>query len=77
MANDIFNAWDQPESADRLAMVFEGRFKDYGAFYIRSIYRKSKVIATAIACSAALLVASIPLILEKMGEKKMAIKSKL
>ena len=70
MANDIFNAWEQPESADRLAMVFEGRFKDYGAFYIRSIYRKSKVIATAIACSAALLVASIPLILEKIGGKE-------
>jgi len=36
MANDIFNAWDQPESADRLAMVFEDRFKDYGAYYVRS-----------------------------------------
>lgn len=69
MANDIFNAWDQPESADRLAMVFEGRFKDYGAYYVRSIYRKSKVIATAIACSAVLLAASVPLILEKIGGK--------
>jgi len=70
MANDIFNAWDQPESEDRLAMVFEGRFKDYGAFYVRSIYRKSKVIATVIACSAVLLAASIPLIIEKMGSKE-------
>ena len=77
MANDIFNAWDQPESADRLAMVFEGRFKEYGAYYIRSIYRKSKVIATAIACSAVLLAASIPLIIEKIGNKEEGRKMKI
>ncbi|MBM3919626.1 MAG: energy transducer TonB [Sphingomonadales bacterium] len=77
MANDIFNAWDQPESADRLAMVFEGRLKDYGAFYVRSIYRKSKVVATVIACSAVLIAASIPLIIEKMGGKDTGKPSKI
>jgi protein TonB len=77
MANDIFNTWSLPESEDRLAMVFEDRFKAYGAYHIRSIYRRSKVIATIIACSAVLFFASIPLILEKFSGQEDSKKLKM
>lgn len=67
MANDIFNSWDQPESEDRLQMVFADRFREYGAFYVRSIYRRSKVLATVISCVVIALAAAGPLIAEKIS----------
>jgi protein TonB len=70
MAEDIFNSWSQPESEDRLNMVFSGRFKEYGAFQVRSIYRKSKVIATIVACVGMALAAATPLIIEKISASK-------
>lgn len=69
MADDLFNSWDQPESDDRLQMVFADRFKEYGAFYVRSIYRRSKVLATIAACAGMALAAATPLIIEKLSGK--------
>lgn len=70
MANDLFNSWDQPESDDRLAMVFADRFKEYGAFQVRTVYRRAKVLATVISCVAIALAASAPLIAEKLSGSK-------
>ena len=70
MANDLFNSWDQPESEDRLNMVFADRFKEYGAYQVRTIYRRAKVLATVISCLAIALAASLPLIAEKMSGGK-------
>ena len=66
----MFNKWDQPEAADRLDLVFEDRFKEYGAYEVRSKYRMSKVIATAIACGFIFLAASAPLAMQIWGKKK-------
>lgn len=71
MAENLFNSWEQPESPDRLDMVFSDRFKGYGAYLVRLKYRKSKALATAIAASFALMAASAPIIADKFfGEKK-------
>jgi protein TonB len=67
MEAKLFNSWEQPESQDRLDMVFSDRFKGYGAYFVRLKYRKSKVLATAIASIFALLAASTPLIIEKLS----------
>jgi periplasmic protein TonB len=70
MAENMFNSWDQPESDDRMELVFADRFKSYGAYQVRLLYRKSKVIATIISCSVIALVAATPVILEKLGKGK-------
>jgi len=72
MSNDIFNTWDQPESADRLDLVFADRFKKYGAYQIRKSYRKNKIMATLIACVIALLAAGAPVIIANMSKKAKA-----
>jgi protein TonB len=82
MANEMFNKWNQPESDDRLELVFEDRNKGYGAFQLRSNYRKSKIIATAIACFFVALLSAMPLIneLSKLksdaGSKKVKVEAK-
>lgn len=49
MSENFIISWNQPESAERSDLVFEGRFKKYGAYTIRRNYSKSKIIATLIA----------------------------
>lgn len=71
MIINAFNSWNLPESGDRLEVVFNERFKDYGAYYVRKNYTKSKILATILACVTALLASASPLILEKFkGEQK-------
>lgn len=76
MADEIFNKWDQPESEDRLDLVFADKFKGYGAFKVRTLYRRSKVLATIISCMFVLLVASTPVILEKWKKEEAGSKKK-
>ncbi len=82
MANDFFNQWSQPESDDRLDLVFADKNQKYGAFYIRSKYRKAKVMSVLIACSFVALLSAIPLIQEmgkkdgKSGSKKVKVEAK-
>lgn len=70
MAIEFLNKWDSPESEDRLNLVFQERFKDYGAYFIRSNYRKSKVIATLVGCVFVTLFAAAPVIIEKFKAQK-------
>lgn len=70
MANEFLNQWDQPESDSRLELVFADRFKEYGAYLIRSSYRRNKFVATMIACGCALLFAATPVILAKFKKKE-------
>lgn len=65
MASEFLNKWDSPESDDRMGLVFSNRFKEYGAYFIRSNYRKSKVIATIVACALVVLVSAMPVIIAK------------
>lgn len=65
-----FNSWDRLESESRLGMVFEDRFKDYGAFEVRKSYSKNKAWATIIACALALTLASVPLITQMFKKKE-------
>ncbi|MBS3913507.1 MAG: energy transducer TonB [Bacteroidetes bacterium] len=69
MADSFLNKWESPESEDRLEMVFADRFKAYGAYFVRANYRKSKFIATLIACGAVTLFSAAPVILAKFKPK--------
>jgi protein TonB len=42
--NTIGNSWEQPQSSDRLNLVFENRNKAYGAYQLRKNYLRSKII---------------------------------
>ncbi|MFM9055236.1 MAG: energy transducer TonB [Bacteroidota bacterium] len=53
------NSWDDPCSPARLDLVFEHRFRDYGAFSLRKNYSKSLNIAFAISLS---VMAGIPIL---------------
>lgn len=81
MANELFNNWSAPESEDRLALVFEDKNKAYGAFFVRSKYRKAKVISAAIACLFVLILSGGPLIHEiyfgkdRAGKKRVKVQN--
>ncbi len=45
MKLNFFNSWNSPESSQRMDLVFENRFKDYGAYDLRRRYAKVKVMA--------------------------------
>lgn len=64
----VFNRWSLPDAQSRLDMVFEKRFKDYGAYQIRLLFRKSQSIATLAACGLALLFASMPRIIDALSK---------
>lgn len=65
----LANSWNQPESTSRLELVFNDRFKDYGAYQIRSKYRTRIITATLIACIFSLFLSTLPLILDKVNQK--------
>ena len=66
----VFNRWDLPDAQSRLDLVFEKRFKDYGAYQIRMLFRKSQAIATVAACALAILFASTPRIIEALSKEE-------
>lgn len=75
--SDMFNNWETPESEDRLDLVFEHRNRKYGAYQIRKAYSRTKVIAMAVACAIALLLAGTPLVIAKMGKENTSKKKKV
>ena len=75
--SEIFNSWETPESDDRLDLVFEHRNQKYGAYQIRKTYSRTKVIAMAVACAIALLLAGTPLVIAKMGKENTSKKKKV
>lgn len=56
---NLINSWDDPCSPARLDLVFEHRFREYGAFSLRQNYSKSLNIAFAVSLS---VMAGIPLL---------------
>ena len=64
----VFNRWNSPDAQSRLDLVFENRFKDYGAYQVRLLFRKSQSIATIAACALTLLLASGPRIIASLSE---------
>lgn len=66
----VFNRWNSPEAQSRLDLVFENRFKDYGAYQVRLLFRKSQSIATLAACALAVLLASAPQIIASLSERE-------
>lgn len=50
MSDNLILNWNQPEEAERVELVFEGRFKAYGAYMIRRRYSQTKLLATFITC---------------------------
>ena len=65
----VFNRWDLPDAQSRLDLVFEKRFKDYGAYQVRLMFRKSQAIATLVACALAILFASTPRIIAALSNE--------
>lgn len=53
MTQNLILNWNQPEEQDRIDLVFENRFKNYGAYALRRNYNTAKIIATFLACSMA------------------------
>lgn len=49
MSDNLLMSWNQPEAKDRIELVFENRFKDYGAYTIRKNYARYKLLATVAA----------------------------
>ncbi len=68
MLKDLFNNWEQPNSSDRLELVFADRIKDYGAYKIRTMFSKNQVLATVIASVIALTAAGLPVLLNNTEE---------
>lgn len=50
MAENIIMNWNTPEAEDRVNLVFENRFKKYGAYLLRTRYAGNKLIALAVSC---------------------------
>lgn len=57
--NTIGNNWEQPQSTDRLNLVFENRNKAYGAYQLRKNYLRNKIIGML---SAPVLLAALSLL---------------
>lgn len=64
----VFNRWNSPDAQSRLDLVFENRFKDYGAYQVRLLFRKSQSIATLTACALSILLASGPRIIASLSD---------
>ncbi len=62
MAEININNWEQPESPARIELVFADRFKEYGAYEVRSKFRKNQFVATMWALGIAILASSLPVI---------------
>ena len=45
MSENLMNKWDQVQSPGRNELVFANRFKEYGAYQIRSQFSKNQSIS--------------------------------
>jgi periplasmic protein TonB len=59
------NNWENPSAQDRLDLVFENRFTDYGAYDLRRKSSKNQVLAMAIAFLGVGLLVSLPRLFAK------------
>ncbi len=70
--NKTMGDWTDVTSIGRNEVVFEGRFKDYGAYMVRSRYNRTLLGAIAIAFLVGLVAISMPVILRAIGAGKKA-----
>src|ERR1700722_6952648 len=61
-------SWTDVTSIDRNEIVFEGRNKEYGAYYLRQRYNKALLLSLLTATSVGVLCASIPFILSHFSK---------
>jgi protein TonB len=73
----VFNNWNLPESESRLDLVFDDRFKDYGAYQIRKNFRRTQALATIVAAGFAIFLSALPSIIEGLGKEDAAPKKKV
>ncbi len=73
----VFNNWNLPESESRLDLVFDDRFKDYGAYQIRKNFRRTQALATIVAAGFAIFLSALPSIIEGLGKEDDAPKKKV
>ena len=62
--------WIDVTSTGRNEIVFEGRLKEYGAYFVRSRYRKTLIIAFGIAVFIGAFAVSLPVIIKVLGKGK-------
>lgn len=77
MSESLMNKWDQVQSPGRNELVFANRFKEYGAYQIRSQFSKNQTLATVIALSATALIAAMPIISEYFFPEEQEVKTQL
>jgi len=75
MSDSLINKWDQVQSPGRNELVFADRFKEYGAYEIRSKFSRNQSLATLIALSVTALFAAMPIIVEHFFPKEKEIKN--
>ena len=68
--NKSMGGWMDVTSEGRNEIVFEGRNKDYGAYFVRTKYKRVILMALGIAVAAMVIGISIPLILKVLNFKK-------
>jgi protein TonB len=77
MSDSLINKWDQVQSPGRNELVFADRFKEYGAYEIRSKFSRNQSLATLIALTVTALFAAMPIIVEHFFPKEKEIKPHL
>ena len=77
MSENLMNKWDQVQSPGRNELVFANRFKEYGAYQIRSQFSKNQSLATLIALSVTALFAAMPIIVDHFFPKENETKTQL
>jgi protein TonB len=61
-------SWTDVTSIDRNEIVFEGRNKEYGAYYLRQRYNRALLLALLTATSVGVLCASLPFIISHFSK---------
>lgn len=77
MSESLMNKWDQVQSPGRNELVFANRFREYGAYQIRSQFSKNQTLATVIALSVTVFIAAMPIISEYFFPDEKEVKTQL
>jgi protein TonB len=68
MGHKTNGGWDDVTSIGRNEIVFEGRHKAYGAFYIRKRYNFALLISLLISLSAGVIISGIPIVMHLLAK---------
>ncbi len=68
MGHKTNGGWDDVTSVGRNEIVFEGRHKAYGAFYIRKRYNFALLISLFISLSAGVIISGIPIVMHLLAK---------